>query len=352
MTLTDMFHSLESKVAGFALKGPLGRYLYYVDDEENDPARFDDWDIEMYRWDRLQQQLSNEVRALRRLRPLWGQGVSTFYGTVELARSGETIAHPSISTVSGLLVEYVEGEALDCEKRGDYSIPPTDEDQARGQAILNVVRKAHALGVVHRDLSWRNVIQRPGGSFALIDWGLARCREPEHSADDWLAIRAQARDLTSLREVIEHSTRYDPTPVDMEEPDPGCGYSFVNSAALSVRDPTRRSAWFESVPCPEPGYTMVRVPGNNAEYRWEYRRFRVRPGIRVRETYKEDLGPAICVRLELDDTIHAANADPAHNLELLWWHLSAASFRTMLLVAQSSSYRQQKPGDANATIFP
>lgn len=251
-----------------------------------DVSLYDDWDIEMYRWARLQKLYDTETQAYRRLKRLQGHGIPRLYGVVQLTRSAEHAeAHPALCTVSGIALEYLDGDSLDRAPPIDRTLVPSDEDQARGHRALDILRAAHALGVVHRDITWQNVVSGPDGSYAIIDWGHARLRGAAHSDEDWLAIRGAARDLTRMRYILQEHGRYDPTPIDTTTPTPWNGYMRVNHAALMVKDPARRAAWFESVPYPEPGWKMVRVPGRTGASEWQYRMFRVRPGVRVQECY-------------------------------------------------------------------
>jgi len=71
-----------------------------------------------------------------------------------------------------LIMEYVEGESLQCMlERGRLPLQ-TSVDYA-GQ-ILDALAYAHEMGVVHRDVSPANIIITPRGTAKLTDFGLAR----------------------------------------------------------------------------------------------------------------------------------------------------------------------------------
>jgi len=71
-----------------------------------------------------------------------------------------------------LAQELVDGEPLS-------SRIGIDEAEARviARQLLNILRYLHERGIVHRDVKPANVLRRPDGSLALVDFGAARAVE-------------------------------------------------------------------------------------------------------------------------------------------------------------------------------
>jgi hypothetical protein len=102
------------------------------------------------------------------------------------ARSLAALSHPNIVRVHQygqapegpyLVTELVPGEGLDrvCA-RG--ALPPERAAEIVRQ-LADAVARAHAAGVLHRDLKPQNVILRPDGTPVLLDFGLARTESAE-----------------------------------------------------------------------------------------------------------------------------------------------------------------------------
>jgi hypothetical protein len=102
------------------------------------------------------------------------------------ARALGAVTHPNIVRVHQyerapegpyLVTELVPGEGLDrvCA-RGP--LPPLRAAEVARQ-LADAVARAHAAGVLHRDLKPQNVILRPDGVPVLLDFGLARAESAE-----------------------------------------------------------------------------------------------------------------------------------------------------------------------------
>jgi len=96
------------------------------------------------------------------------------------ARAASALNHPGIATVFDageaegnfyIAVEYVNGETVtDLAARGPLEI---DEALRVVIAAADALAHAHARGVVHRDISGRNIMVASDGRVAVLDFGLA-----------------------------------------------------------------------------------------------------------------------------------------------------------------------------------
>jgi serine/threonine-protein kinase len=104
------------------------------------------------------------------------------------ARAAASLTHPGIATVYALedvdgetfiASEYVPGETL----RDEISRGPLPIGRAiqTALALAEALAAAHERGIVHRDLKPENVIRHPSGTIKILDFGLARFRDAEHT---------------------------------------------------------------------------------------------------------------------------------------------------------------------------
>ena len=76
-----------------------------------------------------------------------------------------------------LVMELLEGTSLEKAGRGEAP-PPTMADVVRiADDLLDVLAKAHALGIVHRDIKPANLFITTAGQLKVLDFGIARLAE-------------------------------------------------------------------------------------------------------------------------------------------------------------------------------
>lgn len=117
------------------------------------------------------------------------------------------LEHPGIVPVYGLgtypdgrpyyAMKFIRGESLDVAiKQFHASGVPVLEGVERSMAfrhllrrfvdVCNAVAYAHSRGVVHRDLKPKNIMLGKFGETLVVDWGLAKVGNKEHTSKDFL----------------------------------------------------------------------------------------------------------------------------------------------------------------------
>jgi serine/threonine-protein kinase len=101
------------------------------------------------------------------------------------ARAASALNHPNIVTiyevgqVDGahfIVAEYIDGETLRQRlARGAMNVGEALDVAAQ---VANALDRAHAVGIVHRDIKPDNIMLRPDGLVKVLDFGLAKLSEP------------------------------------------------------------------------------------------------------------------------------------------------------------------------------
>ena len=109
------------------------------------------------------------------------------------AKAVAALNHPGIVTLYSfekagdsrfITMELVEGTPL--SQRIPPSGMPFEELLRLGAELADAIAAAHDRGIVHRDLKPANVLINNAGHVKVLDFGLAKLREPEGLADDQL----------------------------------------------------------------------------------------------------------------------------------------------------------------------
>ncbi len=77
-----------------------------------------------------------------------------------------------------LVMELLQGETLEAMSRRRARLPPR-EVVAIAHALCDLLVRAHACGVVHRDIKPDNIFLTAGGELKLLDFGIARVRQDD-----------------------------------------------------------------------------------------------------------------------------------------------------------------------------
>lgn len=142
------------------------------------------------------------------------------------AKTASALNHPNIITIHGfetagsidfLVMEYVDGETL------DHVIPkkglPLERALRCAIQIADALTAAHGAGIVHRDLKPANIIVRPSGAVKLVDFGIAKLREPATIDETAATLTSQAAPPTVAGTILGTASYMSPeqaegTPVD------------------------------------------------------------------------------------------------------------------------------------------
>ncbi|KAG6901039.1 hypothetical protein C0995_001679 [Termitomyces sp. Mi166 len=123
-------------------------------------------------WERFEVSHFQECEAYRRLVEAQSLGfIPRFFRTAKIEMM-DRASHPSLSYISGLLIEYVPRRSMALLRPG---INITNEEaEVISQHILELGRRLRRYGVCNNDVHVGNIILRAGNKLpVLIDWGKA-----------------------------------------------------------------------------------------------------------------------------------------------------------------------------------
>ncbi|HSO73374.1 MAG TPA: serine/threonine-protein kinase, partial [Blastocatellia bacterium] len=122
------------------------------------------------------------------------------------ARAAAALDHPNICAIhevgeegdcAFIVMQYIEGSSLS-RKIKNNPLSPLEIVDIGTQAAEALI-EAHSRGIIHRDIKPQNVIITPRGQVKILDFGLAKILEDEHSGHS--AAVTEAR-LTETGEVV------------------------------------------------------------------------------------------------------------------------------------------------------
>ncbi|MEU1308194.1 serine/threonine-protein kinase [Streptomyces cinnamoneus] len=135
-------------------------------------------------WLALDEVLDREVAAkeVRAPEHMNDEDVRVLYARLKQeARAAARVTHPNVITVHDvveqqgrpwIVMELVRGQSLDKVLRQE-GVLQAKEAARIGGMVLQALRAAHAVGVLHRDVKPANVLIQDGGRVVLTDFGIA-----------------------------------------------------------------------------------------------------------------------------------------------------------------------------------
>jgi tetratricopeptide (TPR) repeat protein/predicted Ser/Thr protein kinase len=129
--------------------------------------------------------------ALKFLPPHLGADASARSRFVQEAKTASALDHPNICTIyeidatedgrTFIAMAYYEGEPLDRKlENGPLSV---DEAIRTAAQVARGLARAHARGIVHRDIKPGNIVVTRDGEAKILDFGLARLVGVEHATE-------------------------------------------------------------------------------------------------------------------------------------------------------------------------
>ena len=127
--------------------------------------------------------------AIKVLPPAYAADADRLRRFEQEARASGALSHPNVLTLYDvgtsegrpyLVMELLEGETLR-DRLEQGAMPPVRACETAA-AIANGLAAAHAKGIVHRDLKPENVMVTRDGRVKVLDFGIAKLRDPEPDA--------------------------------------------------------------------------------------------------------------------------------------------------------------------------
>jgi serine/threonine protein kinase len=119
--------------------------------------------------------------ALKLLRPALAEDPTMRTRVEAEARASARLIHPNVVAVFDageddrrpfIAMELLEGRTL--ADRIAEGLMPDDEVRSLANQVLSALGAAHRAGIIHRDIKPQNVLQAPGGTWKVGDFGIAK----------------------------------------------------------------------------------------------------------------------------------------------------------------------------------
>ena len=152
--------------------------------------------------------------ALKILPPEVARDADRMRRFVQEAKTASALSHPNVARVfeigeaagvSFLAMEYIEGQTLDALIAG--APLPLADALAIAIQVADALDAAHAKGIVHRDIKPANIMIAPRGHVSVLDFGLAKMKQPGTASG---ASRAATQFLTDPRHGDGHRALHEP----------------------------------------------------------------------------------------------------------------------------------------------
>ena len=256
----------------------------------------DAWMAEVDRWKALRSITAHEAAAYRRLHDLQGVDIPRLYGSCVYSLDEpdpQSPIDPFVTTVPGLLLEYIDGTPLSCLAVGaDFAF---SDAQRVSQGALRILRQLRDRFVLHGDFAPRNVVVRLEDLDhpVVIDLGSARVPPSsnsgprEGSLHDWIEHMVADEELVRARATLAHSGFHIPSPIPEKISE--CagsvgafpwGYWDLNMEIEALR-PEWRAQLYEPQFTVPPPRTPVLTGSGKQKFRYEPLLWRIRPGTRT-----------------------------------------------------------------------
>ena len=126
--------------------------------------------------------------ALKVLHPALSASAEVRRRFLKEAYAANSVEHPGVVGVSDddvtedgcafLVMDLLDGESVDARRKRMGGQLPLDDALLIAEQALDVIAAAHDKGIIHRDLKPENLFWTAAGQIRVLDFGIARFREP------------------------------------------------------------------------------------------------------------------------------------------------------------------------------